>query len=437
MSLVMYRGSRIALLVGVIGCSSSKPSTTVDAPGTPGMDAPPPPADAAIDALPGRACPHELTEITRITTAAGNTPYDLLAFLPGNIDGSGAQGVVLVERAPDSANARTLIRIRAALRNGGVFTIPTVSNLVLPQEGPEKIVLGDFNGDHLVDVLFSYVTSFPRTSYVYIATQLADHSFVFQPPVDVSACSSSNDERLMGLAVIDVDHDGKDDVVATVSYGGLGAPPLGVTVLSGTSGGVGPARCVASGGVTSGFPAQMIAAEAFRVDDFNGDGAPDIAALYPDRIRVFFNTGASQFTLAPNEVAYNGVTRIQFDHLAGRSHQNLVNVLIADTMTTAIRLRIDGTGIVASDPVPVFPEVIDFFFPEFAVGDFNGDGLTDMIAVGAGGMFGVACDRSVQWDTASGSFPLPVSAIQTFHWEPGRDHLLIQTTFDLVLYHVH
>ena len=78
----------------------------------------------------------------------------------------------------------------------------------------------------------------------------------------------------------------------------------------------------------------------------------------------------------------------------------------------------------------------------FAVADFNGDGLTDVIAVGNHDYsdnypdpvsFGIACDRSARWDVAGGGFPHGIYKLAAIDLG-GRTDVVVQADYDLVVY---
>jgi FG-GAP repeat len=77
-----------------------------------------------------------------------------------------------------------------------------------------------------------------------------------------------------------------------------------------------------------------------------------------------------------------------------------------------------------------------------SVGDYNGDGFTDVIAVGNHNYsdsnpgvisFGIACDRSAHWDIAGGGFPDSIYDLQSIGLG-GRTDIVVEDAYDLVVY---
>jgi len=433
------------LLIACGGSASNNPDAGTSTDGAVSSDASKAPMDAPAPVL-GTMCPSKLTEVARIANAWDTSTYSVHDVLVGKIDNNATSDIVLVEDMYDSANAQTKLRFRVFLSDGTSFAAPVTSNAVFPQYGPEQVMLGDFNGDHLADILISYTDSeeSSRVSYVYVATQQADHTFVMGPARDVSACKSSSDERYFALGVLDVDRDGKDDLLTTVSYDGLGAAPAGLSLLKGTASGLGAATCAASATTSTGFPSQMITAERFRVGDFDGDGKPDVIAMDTHQMTLFRSTAASTFAAAPNVVAYDDGIHYATDNVLG----GVIGLDVRSTGATAKRYAATASGITAS--------AIGTFASEgaplgnydairgFAVADFNGDGLTDVIAVGNHDYsdnypdpvsFGIACDRSARWDVIGGGFPNGIYKLAAIDLG-GRTDVVVQSNYDLVVYRI-
>jgi hypothetical protein len=447
---------RVILLVAVLGCSSSHGSMPTDAPGggRDGQGGDAPGADAAIDApLMGNACATQMTEVARITNALSAYPYNEEQILVGDFDHNGSQDIAVVEGESDSTNMQLLLRVRLFLRTATGFASPVTSNMIFPYYGPEQIIAGDFNGDHRLDILLSYTDSgsSSRVSYVYPALQQSDHTFLLGSGIDVSACSFSSDERLFGLAVNDVNSDGYDDVLATVSYNGLGAPPAGLSLLRGTASGLGLATCARSASsVNAGYPLDLVTAERFAVGDFDGDGMRDLAGLYPDHIALFHHDAASMFSEASGTTSYDEYAHIAVDHVAGRAaDRGLVATTSMDTtMNSTVKLyAMTSTGVAAGLPIATLNEDGGGFdiLRGYAVGDFNGDGLTDVIEVGNHNYsndstspvsFGMACDRGSQWQTSAGTFPGGIYYLRGIDFDAGHTDVVVNqgNSYDLVVY---
>ena len=427
--------NRAAVLFALAACGSPAQNTEhPDAGSAP--DAASSAPDAALPVL-GLACPTQLTEAARITAAADPYPYTISNVLVGH------DGVIAVETDYDSVNSRYLLRFKNYLLAGTTFAAPVVSNATWQQYAPEVMFLGDFNGDHLQDIAIAYTDSeeTSRVSYIYIATQQANHTFVLGGAIDLSACRFSSDERYFGLAVIDVDRDGADDLLATISYDGLGADPAGLSLLKGTASGLASPVCAST---MPSFPAQLATASKLRIGDFDGDGQPDIAGLFDTQLRMYRSTGPSTFSLAGATATWTSDDRIAVDPI----NHGLVELDMAQGAVLT-RYKSDANGFaksaIGSFASETAPEGNYDPIRGFAVGDFNGDGLTDVITVGnhdygnsnSGSIsYGLACDRSARYDMVVGGFPDSVYQVQSISYG-GKNDVIALDGSDLVIYSMH
>ena len=163
----------------------------------------------------------------------------------------------------------------------GTFSSPVVSPLpggLTPGNGTYKrvLLLGDFNGDGKKDVLI------PAGMFIENVLFPGTADGTFGPGIVISPQSLPTSENLAsGLAVADVDKDGKDDVVQM----GLN------TVSAFLSQGDGNFRRVNSSVAHSEFRYPGIA-----LADFNGDGVPDAATFFADQELILTGNGDGSFT---------------------------------------------------------------------------------------------------------------------------------------------
>jgi hypothetical protein len=442
----------LTAVVLLTACSSSHPASKPDA--TPiGGDAALP-ADSASDApLAGSACPTQVTEVKRLVNALSQYPFDLAKVVVADFDHDGHDDIAVIEDEVLSSNTMT-VRVTLFLQTAGGFATPIQSEMPFPYHDFDRIMIGDFNGDHLIDLLITDTeqqeTPFQRWSYIYAATQQADHTFTMGSYIDSSACQSSDDERLFAVGVLDIDGDGADDVLETVSYDGLGAYPAGLSLLRGGASGLGHATCVRSATTTNaGYPLDLVTAQSFWTADFNGDGKLDLLKEdydHPELLSVFYAAGASQFTEAGSPVSYDEYARLGFDRAAGGGISGLIAMSTTETMGTVNRYPINASGLAAGVSVATLNQGDggSLYIPGFAVADFNRDGLTDVVVIGqptnsdasAPVSFGMACDRTAQWQTSTGSFPNHVWLLSPIELA-GQTDVVVQdlaTTWDLVVY---
>jgi FG-GAP-like repeat len=422
-------------------------ASDVDAPDVP-PDAPP---------LLGSACTNQAVEVARIPAAALD-PDDRSFYGTGykqglwtrDADNDGKADVLVFEHLTSQATGYQY-RIRLFPRTATGFAAPVVSTFIVPQYGAEGNFVGDVNGDKLLDVIFTYSTETPqRSPFVYVALQQANKTFTVGARIDVSACNSSMDERLFGFAIVDIDRDGKDDVLTTVSYGGLGAAPAGLTLLRGTTTGLVAGTCIAaSGTTTNGIPNALYRAEVFFAGDFDGDGYGDLVASVADKLKLYKSTGASTFTPIGGEVA-EPTWRVTYGNVvAGRPQQDLVNADIKSNITNVNRIVIDPTTGLGAAPSTTLPEADTNGsygnIRGIVVGDLNGDKRTDVLAVGSQGSntttrstFSVTCDRNAKWEQTGGSFGTSsVRDLRGIDYDgDGRTEVLAPTATDAVVYKI-
>lgn len=412
----------VALLVACASPTQSR--SDVDAGGIDGNDSAEP-ADASVDAIQGNACPTSAREVARIPgadifpTTLGPAYYDSAtqSFYTTDADGDGDRDLLVFEYVTSSSSTYTY-RTRLFRWTGSAFAAAVTSTLSIPAYGVELDLLADIDGDHRKDLVLGYTTEYPRTPYVYIARQGSDGSLSLETwRIDISACGYSSDQRLKAIAIYDLDRDGIDDVLTTVSFGGLGALPAGLAVARGTTTGLDSATCIASSSVsTPGIPPQLASAESLRVGDFDGDGAKDLVASgYPNNtstMQLFRSTGPSQLEAAPMTTTLPS-GRLFVDHVSGRARDALLEVHVHDDDTEIFRYDTVGQGIAAKVKVATLPAGSSRYHVlyGFAIGDFNGDALTDIAAIGnreyetGPTPLSLGCDRRSEWQVTQATLP--------------------------------
>lgn len=413
-----------------------------------GDDAPTPDAavDASVDAeipLAGKACTTTVVEAARITGA--NLTPSLGGLFARDADNDGKPDILVFELVSTGTTDYTY-RIRLFRQGATGFLAPTSSNLIIPRFGPTRVTVGDFNGDQLLDLAYMYSTESPqRSPFVYLALQQANNTFVAGSRIDVSACKSGTDERLFGLAVMDLDRDGKDDLLTTVSYGGLGAAPEGVTLLKGTASGLASGTCIASATVSiTGIPSFHQAEQLF-VGDYDGDGDKDLVANIFDKGRLYYSTAASTFASTVGEAAIPFTGQTHANVLKTRMKQDLIHADVRTAGSEVRRYTLDATAGIGVKTVAMLPEKDEsgsLISRGIVAGDFNGDTLSDALVVGrqqnaTQNTFAMTCDRTARWDTATGTFPGTVNQLRAIDIDAdGRTEVLAIAGADAVIYRI-
>jgi hypothetical protein len=219
---------------------------------------------------------------------------------------------------------------------------------------PIAVWTGDFNGDGKLDIL-------TVNSDSSVSVLLGNGNGTFQSPVVTSFVS--NDPK--ALTVGDFNGDGKLDLAMPVSVPQVGDCAL-VVMLGKGDGTFAPAGAPSAGPVP--IPDSMVAA------DINGDGKLDLVAVavVGVNVTVFLGNGDGTF-----QTALNSPTGISsaFLAVADFNGDGIPDVVLSGSSGLAVLLgKGDGTfgpAILASsnDSGQVF------------VGDLNGDGKADIIAV--------------------------------------------------------
>ncbi len=228
--------------------------------------------------------------------------------------------------------------VSVLLGNGdGTFQPQVVSP---SQSGANYLAVGDFDGDGILDVA---VTSFSDPD---IEVLLGKGNGSFNAPILVSASALPN---ACGLAAGDLNHDGRADLVRCtqlIDNGTGGRGGVGVLLNNGTGPGI------VSFQAPVAYPVDPVGMNGFSVGG-SGDGIPRIGDLN--------NDGNMDIVIA-DETAYP-----EFD---------------GPNIGPAILLgRGDGTFILN----PAHPAIAGLNERDIALGDFNNDGLLDMVVQNGGG----------------------------------------------------
>jgi hypothetical protein len=164
-----------------------------------------------------------------------------------------------------------------------------------------------------------------------------------------------------GIAVADVDGDGRPDIASSYYYSGSGLTLGGVTVFLGQANGAFKPSFV--------YSSQKVVSDPVFAD-LNGDGKPDLILAGYNEILVLLGNGNGAFHLNQT-IAASGVNQILVADLDGDGKPDLLF-----EYNDVIRAMI-GTGVGSFLPGQTFAAGAGFM----AVGDVNGDGIPDVVAV--------------------------------------------------------
>src|SRR5216117_760539 len=247
--------------------------------------------------------------------------------------------------------------VSVLLGNGdGTFQAPLTFGA---GSGASSVALGDLNADGKLDLVVA------NRGFSTFSVLLGNGDGTFQAPLTISV------SRAHAVAVGDFNRDGVPDLaVANRNSGDIGRDTVSVLLGNGDGTFQAPAFFAVGGGAAS-----------VVVDDFNGDGVPDLALASPgytthhesySLVSVLLGNGDGTFHAArtfyaggiPSSVAagdFNGDGKV--DLAVATSGSNALSVLLGNGDGTFQALQIFGAG---SGPVSV------------ASGDFNRDGVPDL-----------------------------------------------------------
>jgi alpha-tubulin suppressor-like RCC1 family protein len=335
-----------------------------------------------------------------INFSAGSGPGYLAV---GDLNEDGIPDLVI----NDSGNVNVL------LGNGdGSFHAP-VPYPTSQNPGYVALVLGDFNGDGHVDVAKTNWGS-PN-----ISVFLGNGDGTLQPPVNYGIGSTPAG---YGIAEGDFNGDGKTDLAVGMLIGS--SPKL--TILLGAG----------DGSFQVGGTYNTDAGGMITVADLNGDGLSDLVVAGPTdhAVKVMLGNGNGTFqqpvpyTLGISEFAvavgdFNGDGWV--DVIVGDYNPNA-----SDTPIEVVLGNGDGT---LQNPVSYD---LGQTTGLFAVGEFNGDGRSDLaVTTGAGLsiLLGAPATRTMTFTTVPPGLGITVDNVnyitpQTFAWAPGSAHTIAATS---------
>jgi hypothetical protein len=232
-------------------------------------------------------------------------------------------------------------------------------------DGPNHIVVADFDGDHRLDLVSSNLLG--RSITVFLQ---GDGGFPQVPSFSIVASYPN------WVEAADLNEDGRVDLAASLIDGDL----LVVHYQTGTG------EFPDDPDLVLGDPSGLGQPYAMAVADLDGDGSPDLLSTkLAGDVTAFLHTGLGRFSASPDVVvsAESGA-RVTVGDL---NADGLLDLATANFLGNSLDVTFqDGGGQFGADPDRLVGAGSSLLGPsEVVAADLNGDGLLDLASVNSGG----------------------------------------------------
>jgi len=338
-----------------------------------------------------------------------------VAVATGDFNGDGKLDVVTLSSSS---------YLNVMLGNGdGTFQTPIPLNIGASGFFPEAIAVGDFNGDHLLDVAVWAVNATTGNAEVHIYLGNGTGSLTYSNTYSAPASGNTNPGP-NSIVAEDVNGDGKLDLVAMTPYNGVFVfagngdgtfqPPVpNTTVCTSTIGYCGslavgdlngdgkPDLALQSNDTTGGgmsillnngsgtfgtgtyYPVAIsgvYAGSGIAIGDVNGDKKPDVVVGSSSVTAiVYLNQGSGIFKVngTVGTVPLNPTNNVV---LVDINNDKKLDIVVADGFGNALTFYGKGNGTFTTGPMYPLQACNDCSNFLVAIGDFNADGTPDLLA---------------------------------------------------------
>jgi hypothetical protein len=292
-----------------------------------------------------------------VTTFIGFSNFFPEAIAVGDFNGNHLLDVAVWATNSTSGNTEVHIYLgngAGSFTTGGVYSAPN-SNIFSP--GPNSIVAADINGDGKLDLV-------ALTQYNGVFVFLGNGDGTFQAPAVYSTGTTAG--CCSGLAVGDLNGDGKLDLAISANDG--------ISILLNTGTGTFGAATYYASGVSGSATGDGIA-----IGDLNGDKKPDVVVTNENQgVIIFLNQGSGTFKKSSviNGVPMGGTDNVV---LADINNDKKLDIVLVDTFGDIFTFLGKGTGLFSTGPAYPLQAQTNGGNYLVAVGDFNGDGTLDLL----------------------------------------------------------
>ncbi|HZR59235.1 MAG TPA: FG-GAP-like repeat-containing protein [Terriglobales bacterium] len=298
-----------------------------------------------------------------ITTSIATANFFPEAIAVGDFNGNHVLDVAVWATNSNTGNAQVNIYLGTGTGGftvGGVYNAPNSSNF---NPGPNSIVAEDVNGDGKLDLV-------AMTPYNGVFVFLGNGDGTFQAPVVNATVCTGSIGNCESLAVGDLNGDGKPDLAfeSNDTTGG------GISILLNTGAG--------TFGTGTYYPvgiAGVFAGGGIAIGDVNGDKKPDvIVGSSSASAIVYLNQGGGTFAVkgTVGSVPLYGTNNVV---LADINNDKKLDIVIPDGLGDVFTFYGTGKGTFTAGPAYPLQAQTNGGNYLVAVGDFNGDGTLDLL----------------------------------------------------------
>ena len=231
---------------------------------------------------------------------------------------------------------------------------------------PEAVAQGDFNGDGKMDIVVANLGCIcggpPGPDGLSVLLGNGDGTFSAGPTNPLANIQVS------AVAVGDFNNDGKADL-ATINLPAVGSGgTISISILLGDG----------NGGFAGSSTFNLDGASSIATADFNGDGNVDLAVTSDssNTVTILLGGGNGSFTTSSTSATGQSPEQVVAADFNGDGKMDLATANLHDS-TISIFLD-NGDGTFTAGAVLSYPGGSQVGADQIAVGDFNGDGKTDL-----------------------------------------------------------